>query len=135
MPLQKKWARQRKPGPVGFSFSRCFAEPIRKFTDKEINFPLGAAARISVTPFQKHDQMIPLSLHAVDFIGRELFPLILEFASELLPSGPQNILIHSCYLSLIFFFGTTRSSAAMKGSAPVMWVRPSRTSFAVVFGP
>ncbi len=56
------------PGLVGFSFLRCFAEPIRKFVDEHINFLLGAASGVPVTPFEKHDQMIAFSLNAVNFI-------------------------------------------------------------------
>ena len=94
-------------------------EPVRKFTHKKIDLLLGTASGISVTPFEQHNQMISL-LDMIEVIGCEVLPLVVEFASKLLPTGPQNIVIHACYLSLIFFFGTIRSSAATNGSAPVI---------------
>ena len=108
------------PGLVSFSILRCFAQPVRKFAHEEINLLLCAASCISVTLFQKHDEMIPLSTDAVEIIWCEVFPPIVEFASKLLPSGLQNIVIHSCYLSLIFLFVTMRSCVAVNGSATVL---------------
>src|SRR4029434_114303 len=52
----------------------------------------------------------------VECIGCEMLPLIVEFASKLLPSGSQNIVKHAFYLSLISLFDTIRSSEATNGS-------------------
>jgi len=117
IPLQKK-----RPGNQCLAYSiwflRCFAEPVRKFAYKKINFLLGSAPGIPVPLFEKHNQMISL-LDAVEFIGCEMRPLIVEFSSKLLPSGPQNIVKHGIYLSLIFFLGTIRSNAVTNGSGAV----------------
>jgi len=53
---------------LGFCFLRCFAEPVRKFVDEQINLSFRSAPGVPVTLFEKHDQMIALSLYAVDFI-------------------------------------------------------------------
>ena len=93
------------PGLVSFSFLRCVAQPVRKFAYEKINLLLRATSCISVTPLQKHDKMIR-SMDPVEVIWCEVLPSIVEFASKLLPPGLQNIVIHACYLSLIFFLVT-----------------------------
>jgi hypothetical protein len=103
------------PGLVSYSFLRCVAQPVRKFAYEKINLLLRATSCISVTPLQKHDKMIR-SMDPVEVIWCEVLPSIVEFASKLLPPGLQNIVIHACYLSLIFFLVTSRSSAAVNSS-------------------
>jgi len=68
MPLQKKRPGIRCLASLGFRFLGCSAEPVCNFVDEEIDFSLGATAGIPVTLFEKHDQMIAFSLHAVQFI-------------------------------------------------------------------
>ena len=84
------------PGLVSFSLLRCVAQPVRNFAHEKINLLLRAASCISVTPLQKHDKMIAFSMDPVEVIWCEVFPSIVEFASKLLPSGLQNIVMHAC---------------------------------------
>jgi hypothetical protein len=53
---------------LGFSFLSCSAEAVHNLIDEQIDFLLGSAPGISVTLFEKDDQMIAFSLNAVEFI-------------------------------------------------------------------
>jgi len=69
-------------------------EPVLELGHNALDFPLGAFPRISVFGFEQDNQVVASTVDAIDIVGAEFCPLMVDFISKVLPSVPENVLLH-----------------------------------------
>ena len=71
--------------------SRRSPELVLELIHDSLDLPLGAAASISVSPFEQINEVVAPAVDSVDILGTELSPVVVQFASKLLPPGSENV--------------------------------------------
>jgi hypothetical protein len=83
---------------IFFSFhSRRSSKLVFKLGPNALDFSFGAAASISVPPFEEVHEVVALASDSIEIIGTEFSPLGIDFIPKVLPLHFENVGLHLCF--------------------------------------
>src|SRR5689334_3935567 len=92
--IRPEWARKKAPANRGFSFGRS-SRPFLAVVPV-IHFLLRLVLRVAVALLQAAFELVLVAGDDVEIVVRQLTPLLLHLAFELLPVSFNTVPVHGC---------------------------------------